>query len=99
MPTLPNANAGNSDMPLLQQNVPNPFNSTSYIQYYLPSTASGGWLVITDMQGQVLKQYNIGTTGFGKQTVAAGQLAQGTYNYTLYVDGKMTDTKQMILTK
>jgi hypothetical protein len=100
--SLPNTTSGNNgtaDVPSLQQNVPNPFNSATYIQYYLPSTASAGQLVITDMNGQALKQFSITATGFGKQTIAPGQFAQGTYTYTLYVDGKMIDTKQMVLTR
>jgi hypothetical protein len=98
--SLPNSsNSGTADVASLQQNVPNPFNSTTYIQYYLPSTASAGTLVISDMNGQTLKQFSISSTGFGKQTIAPGQFAQGTYTYTLYVDGKRIDTKQMVLTR
>lgn len=101
--SLPNTantvNNGTSDVASLQQNVPNPFNSSTYIQYYLPSTASAGTLVITDMNGQTLKQFNISNSGFGKLSINPGQFAQGTYTYSLFVDGKMIDTKQMILTK
>ncbi len=82
---------------MLEQNVPNPFSASTYIKYYLPSTANGGWLIISDMKGQTLRQYNIAQTGFGKQTIAPAEFAQGTYNYSLYVDGKLVDTKQMIL--
>lgn len=32
-------------------------------------------------------------------SVDAGILSSGTYSYTLYVDGKLIDTKEMILTK
>ena len=89
----------NTDVAALEQNVPNPFNASTYIKFYLPSAATKGQLIITDMNGQTLRQYNIGGPGFGKQTIAPGEFAQGTYTYTLYVDGKMIDTKQMILTR
>ena len=88
-----------TDAPALEQNVPNPFNASTYIKFYLPSTAKTGILIITDMNGQVLRQYNIGAPGFGKQTINPGEFAQGTYSYTLYVDGKMVETRQMILTR
>jgi hypothetical protein len=88
-----------SDVPSLEQNVPNPYNASTYIKFYLPATATAGQLVITDMNGQTLRQYNIGNTGVGTQAITAGEFAQGAYTYTLYVDGKKVDSKQMIITK
>jgi hypothetical protein len=32
-------------------------------------------------------------------SINAGTLSSGTYSYTLYMEGKMIDTKQMVLTK
>ena len=32
-------------------------------------------------------------------SINAGTLASGTYTYTLYVDGEIIDTKEMVLTK
>jgi hypothetical protein len=93
------SNVAASDLPRLEQNVPNPFNSNTYIQYYLPSAAKSAQLTISDLNGQTLRQYNISSIGFNKLTIAPGEFAQGIYNYSLVVDGKLIDTKQMILTR
>jgi hypothetical protein len=48
------------------------------------------------MKGVVLKIYSI-SKGEGQLRIANTQFAAGTYNYTLYVEGKKVDTKQMII--
>lgn len=93
------SNGANGDVAWLEQNVPNPYNASTFIKFYLPSTAKTGQLIITDMNGQTLRQYNISGPGFGKQTIASGELAQGNYTYTLYADGKKVDSKQMIISR
>jgi hypothetical protein len=79
----------------LQQNVPNPFNNTTTINYALPQQYSLAKIIITDESGKQLKEINISN---GKNTVLvdASTLSHGAYNYSLYVDGKLIDTKQMI---
>ena len=46
-----------------------------------------------------LKQLNITGAGKGTIHVDASTLASGAYNYSLYVDGRLIASKQMILTK
>lgn len=83
----------------LQQNAPNPFNTTTLINYYIPSMQSSAQMVITNSGGQIVKSVVLNSTGYGQVTINAGELAAGSYFYTLYVDGKVESTKQMILTK
>ena len=45
------------------------------------------------------KQANISGHGKGSVSINASTLAAGTYNYSLWIEGKLIDTKQMILTK
>jgi trimeric autotransporter adhesin len=83
----------------LQQNIPNPFTNSTSISYSLPSSYSSAKIIITDNKGIVLKQINLTAKGKGNISVDAATLSSGAYQYTLYVDGKMIDTKQMISSK
>ena len=91
-----------ADAAMLEQNVPNPFANTTTIGYTLPQSRNGGSpakIIITDKNGRQLKQLNLSGAGKGTVTVDASLLASGAYNYSLYVDGKLVATKQMISAK
>ena len=79
----------------LEQNAPNPFTNTTTIHYTLPQTYSSAQVVITDKNGKVLKQVNLSGIGEGSLKVDASALSSGAYNYTLYIDGKLSGSKQM----
>ena len=83
----------------LAQNIPNPFSNTTTISYRLPQNFSFAQIIITDKSGKVLKQVNISGSSKGSVQVNAATLAAGAYQYSLFVDGKLIDTKQMILAK
>jgi len=89
----------NNDVASLQQNIPNPFNYTTTINYTLAHKFSSAQIVITDKSGRVLKQIRAEGAGKGTVQVDASTLASGAYNYSLYVDGKLIASKQMVLTK
>jgi len=97
--TSANSQIANTISETLEQNIPNPFNKSSIIHYYIPSTAINAMIVITDASGKTIKQFNNLTKGNGAITVEASLLASGSYLYTLVVDGKTIKTKQMILRK
>ena len=42
---------------------------------------------------------NLGGRGKGSIEMNTATLAQGAYNYSLYVDGRLVDSKQMLLMK
>lgn len=79
----------------LQQNIPNPFTNSTSIAYSIPATYSSAKIIITDKNGTVLKQINL-SGNKGNIQVDASTLSSGAYQYTLYVDGKVIDTKQMV---
>jgi hypothetical protein len=83
----------------LQQNIPNPFNNSTTIGYSLPDRFSSAQLIITDKSGKQLKQINLGAPGKGTVNIDVSTLAAGAYNYSLYVDGRFIDSKQMILAR
>ena len=83
----------------LEQNNPNPFNSSTTIHYYLPNNIGNAFINIYSGNGSVMKSMPLGTKVSGQITVKPGELTSGVYYYTLMVDGKTVDSKQMILTK
>lgn len=87
---------------LLQQNTPNPSAGKTTIQYSLPKnsvTGTGGQLIITDLQGKNIKQIALSTQQQGTVVLDTSNLAAGTYQYSLYSNGVLEDTKQMLITK
>lgn len=79
----------------LEQNIPNPFNQSTTINYTLPAKFSSANIIVTDNNGKTIKQFTLSAAGKGSVTIAAGTLASGLYHYALYVDGKMIDSKKM----
>ncbi len=89
----------NNDALSLEQNAPNPFNKSTVIRYTLPSKFATAQIVIIDNNGKILKQVNVSGTGKGSLNIDAGTLSSGAYKYSLLVDGKLVNTKTMVLTK
>ncbi len=83
----------------LEQNIPNPFNRSSSINYYIPAGFYTAQLLITDISGHTLKTYSISSTGYGKQIISGTELPNGLYQYSLLVDEKLIDTKKMVVSK
>ena len=91
------ATGNNSGSSIVLQNIPNPFSGTTVINYLLPQKFTNAQILITDKSGKTLKQFTL--TASGSVQFDATLLAAGTYNYSLMIDGKMIDSKQMILVK
>jgi hypothetical protein len=79
----------------LGQNIPNPFSNTTTISYTLPKSFASAQILITDKSGKVLKQVNVSGSARGSVQIDAATLSGGAYQYSLLVDGKLIDTKQM----
>jgi hypothetical protein len=88
-----------SNTSTLEQNMPNPFNRTTTINYTLPQQFSTAKIIITDNTGKAMKEVKVTGSGKNSLTVDASTLSSGTYHYSLIVDGKLIATKQMMLTK
>jgi hypothetical protein len=83
----------------LFQNVPNPFNEETRINYFLPETVQNATMIVFDMSGRQVRNIDINTTGQGTVTIGATDLEAGMYIYSLIADGKEIASKRMILTK
>lgn len=83
----------------LSQNAPNPFSSDTKINCVIPASSKNAMIVIKTTDGKQVQSYNINSTGAYTLTVHGGSLPAGQYMYSLIVDGKILDTKQMVLTR
>jgi hypothetical protein len=84
----------------LYGNLPNPFSQSTLIRYALPPTGKAAQLVISNAAGSVVRQIPLPRFGYaGSLTVESCGWPSGIYYYSLYVDSKLVDTKQMLLAK
>ncbi len=83
----------------LYQNIPNPFNETTIIKYFLPEDEINAYIYILDLQGAMLMSYKLTQKGFGQVSINASELNAGMYLYTLVIDNNIVETKRMMLTK
>ncbi|WP_276370689.1 tail fiber domain-containing protein [Chryseolinea sp. H1M3-3] len=83
----------------LFQNNPNPFTVDTEIKMSLPESAQNAKVIVYNMEGRQLKAFEVRGRGETSITITGDELGQGMYLYALIVDGKVADTKRMILTK
>lgn len=83
----------------LEQNTPNPFNGVTTINYILPENTTNATITITGINGQVIRTVNLNGKGKGQLLLQADELSAGSYMYSLHVNGKLVDTKSLLLQK
>jgi hypothetical protein len=81
----------------LHQNVPNPFDQETTIEYFLPESTRNATINIYDLTGILHKSIPLPHAGHGYIAINAGGFKPGMYTYTLIVDGLVMDTKKMIV--
>lgn len=90
--------SSNLSQSYLYQNRPNPFSTSTTINYFIDGSVQNASIIIYDIYGKELKNYKISSIGEGSITVNASELTAGTYLYKMVCDGKVVDTKKMVLT-
>ncbi len=83
----------------LGENHPNPFNENTTIEFYLADGVKDAKIYIYNMNGTQLKSYELHQKGNESIIIIRGEFNPGMYMYTLITDGKVIDTKRMILTE
>ena len=83
----------------LEQNIPNPLDRSTTIRYSIPANSKNAILVVTDITGKVIKQIQLGSASNGNVSIDATGLSGGSYSYSIIVDGKLMQTKTMIVAK
>jgi hypothetical protein len=91
--------SASADAPLLYQNAPNPFSNGTKISYYLPEGTMGATIVFYDTYGNQMKTIELSQTGNGTLNITSDKLTSGIYSYSLILNGKVIDTKRMVLQK
>ncbi len=93
---------GQDDFGLLEkteliQNRPNPFSTETKIEMHLPQEVISAEIIIYDLQGVQLKTIPVNNRENTSISIQAYELEAGMYLFTLITDGKVIDTKRMIL--
>ena len=89
----------NTDNVMLGQNIPNPFDHSTLIPFRIPKGCSDASILISNVgEGKVITAVPISCEET-HISFDAGELASGTYTYSLIVDGVVIGTKQMVLIK
>ena len=86
------------DNAVLYQNAPNPFATNTRIGYYIPEGNRYAQINIYNLNGTQLKSIELHHKGTGEVVVYGNELKAGMYLYSLIADGKVIDTKRMVLT-
>ena len=60
------------------------------------STAS---IQVSDKGGKAIRQYTIQQQGVGSVTFEGSAIAAGSYTYSLVIDGRVYDTKTIVIIK
>jgi hypothetical protein len=83
----------------LGKNIPNPFNQTTSIEFYMPSTVQKAVFYVYDLQGKQIKSMTLAERGNGIVIIQGSELLPGIYYYSLIADGMEIGTEKMILTE
>jgi hypothetical protein len=82
----------------LGQNEPNPFTTESTIKYTLPQTVTTAVITVYDLSGKQVASFPIQDKGEASIKITSEKLTAGMYIYSIIADGKVIDTKRMIVT-
>lgn len=88
----------NNIEPYLEDNVPNPFNNTTEIGYYVPDNILNTEIQISDITGKKIVSYCI-KPGQGVIEIDASHFTNGIYIYKLIVNGAVIENKKMVVIK
>ncbi len=77
---------------------PNPSNGQVRIEYTLPDGVQTGKLIITDLQGNEVKRYRVGTA-FNDILISKSDLASGSYFYKIITEKGESNAKRLVVLK
>ena len=81
----------------MDQNEPNPFTNETVISYTLPAQVASAHMTVYDLSGKQVATFPIEQKGTASLTITSEKLAAGIYIYSIVADGKLVDSKRMIV--
>lgn len=81
----------------MSQNEPNPFTHETVVKYTLPQTVSNAFMAVYDLTGKQITTFPITDKGSSSVTITSEKLTAGIYIYSIVADGKVVDSKRMIV--
>ena len=85
------------DVICLSQNTPNPWSTSTDITINVPENVINAELYFYDLNGTLISSHNIFQRGMYHLTLLGSEFVPGIYVYALMADGKIIDTKRMIV--
>lgn len=83
----------------MSQNEPNPFTHETVVKYTLPAGVTSAFMAVYDLTGKQITTFPIEQKGSSSLTLTSEKLAAGIYLYSIVADGKVMDTKRMIVSE
>jgi hypothetical protein len=78
---------------------PNPAKGSAVISYSLPSTINKAEIIITNTSGVTIKKFTVNTPAKGQLSLNTSSFTDGNYNCSLYINGALNNSRQIIVTK
>ena len=82
----------------ISQNTPNPFTGQSTVRVSVPDDASDAYIDILTLNGASVKRIPV-SNGLSEVSLSSFEFAPGTYLYTLVVNGKVSETRRMVVSR
>jgi len=82
----------------LSVNYPNPFDNSTIIESFIPETNQSSQLIIFDLSGKKIKEFTL-KQGNNQLIISSQDLENGTYLYSLIIDGQNIKTRRMVVLK
>ena len=81
----------------LGQNKPNPFSNATTIEVCIPEDVQKAFIYVYDLQGKKVEQRDVAARGKQNVQFTSANLTDGMYLYSLIADGKVVETRRMIV--
>ena len=81
----------------MDQNNPNPFTHETMIKYTLPQQINSAFMAVYDLTGKQIASFPLTEKGSSSITITSEKLAAGIYIYSIVADGKIMDSKRMVV--
>lgn len=81
----------------MAQNEPNPFTHETVIKFTLPASVNNAYMAVYDLTGKQITTFAIQEKGESSITLTAEKLDAGIYIYSIVADGKVLDSKRMVV--